>query len=313
VKITVDDLDLTSMILLTGSPRVRISMSNRVARASRRWVELQRELAAAKLQATESLLGQLPARARGPNEAALLRSAQKNLAECDVSLGSRDDLGAYRQAVRALRGLRVLERAAWEAGIAPLRWPVASPGAVAFATLPYHAALMERVARSRPEANLLAGGDFEDLGVMSQAGWKHFQHPAPGIQTSAELAPSAAHSGRFGLRLAARSTQPNATPLMLESPPAWITTPPVRVEAGQVLLLHGWVQTPQPITASVDGLLILDSLGGEPLAHRTGSALGWQEFSLYRAAPQSGTITLTFALTGIGEAWVDDVTIQALP
>jgi len=312
VKITVDEIDLTSMILLTENPLFVTRMTDRVARASRRWAELQRELAAVKLQAVESVLAQLPARARVPNETELLRSARKNLAECDVLLGSRDESGAFLRAVRALRGLRLLERAAWEAGIAPLRWPVASPGAVAFATLPYHAALMERVARSRPGANLLAGGDFEDFGVMSQVGWRHLQHPAAGIQSSAELAASAAHSGRLGLRLLARATEPNATPLMVESPPAWITTPPVRVEAGQMLLLHGWVQTPQPITASVDGLLIVDRLGGEPLAHRMGNALGWQEFSLYRAASESGTITLTFALTGVGEAWIDDVTIQPL-
>jgi hypothetical protein len=313
VRIAVDELDLTSMILLTENPLFVTRMTGRVAHASRRWAELQRELAAVKLQAVGSVLGQLPARARVRNEAQLLGSAQKNLAECDVLLGSRDESGAYVQAVRALRGLRVMERAAWEAGIAPLRWPVASPGAVAFATLPCHAALMERVARSRPGTNLLAAGDFEDFGVMSQVGWRHLQHPVAGLQSTAELAPSAAHSGRFGLRLAARPTEPNGTPLWVESPSAWITTPPVPVAAGQVLLLHGWVQTPQPIAASVDGLLIVDSLGGEPLAQRIRSTSGWQEFSLYRAVPQSGTITLTFALTGVGEAWLDDVTIQPVP
>jgi hypothetical protein len=98
----------------------------------------------------------------------------------------------------------------------------------------------------------------------------------------------------------------------LESPPVWITAPPLAVNAGQVLLIHGWVQTPQPITASVDGLLIVDSLGGEPLAQRVRGTSGWQEFGLYRVAPQSGTLTVTFALTGLGEAWLDDVTIQTI-
>ncbi len=36
----------------------------------------------------------------------------------------------------------------------------------------------------------------------------------------------------------------------------------------------------------------------------------WKEFSLYRATPQSGYLTVTFALTGLGDAWLDDVTIQ---
>jgi hypothetical protein len=101
VKITIDDLDLTSMVLLTENPLVRTSMSSRVARTSRRWAELQRELAAVKLRAVESLLRQLPARARVPNEAELLRSAQRNLAECDVSLGSGDASGAYRRSAES--------------------------------------------------------------------------------------------------------------------------------------------------------------------------------------------------------------------
>jgi hypothetical protein len=312
VRISVDELDLTSMILLTENPLLMTGMTKRVMQASRRWAELERELAAVKLQSVGAVLRQLPARARVANEAELLGSAQKNLAQCDVLLGVRDDPGAYVQAIRALRGLRLVERAAWEAGLAPLRSPVASPGAVAFSTLPSHAALMERVIGSRPGANLLAGGDFEDFGVMSQVGWRHFQHPAAGLLGLAELSPSAAHSGRFGLRLAARPTDPKTAPLWLESPPVWITTPPVTIDAGQVLLLHGWVQIPQPITASADGLLIVDSLGGEPLAERIRGTSGWREFALYRAVPQSGPITVTFALTGLGEAWLDDVTIQPI-
>jgi hypothetical protein len=31
---------------------------------------------------------------------------------------------------------------------------------------------------------------------------------------------------------------------------------------------------------------------------------------MYRAAPRSGPQTVTFALTGYGEAWVDDVSIE---
>ncbi len=50
----------------------------------------------------------------------------------------------------------------------------------------------------------------------------------------------------------------------------------------------------------------------EPLAQRVRGTSGWQEFGLYRVAPQSGTMTVTFALTGLGEAWLDDVTIQTI-
>ena len=90
------------------------------------------------------------------------------------------------------------------------------------------------------------------------------------------------------------------------------TSPAVQVEAGQIVCIHGWVHVPAPITASTDGLLVVDSLSGEALADRIGQTKGWRQFALYRVAPQSGPMCVTFALSGIGEAWLDDVAIQVL-
>ncbi len=58
--------------------------------------------------------------------------------------------------------------------------------------------------------------------------------------------------------------------------------------------------------------MIFDSLGGEALAERIGRTNGWKQFALYRVAPQSGAMYVTFALSGLGEAWIDDVAVQVL-
>jgi hypothetical protein len=147
---------------------------------------------------------------------------------------------------------------------------------------------------------------------MLQTGWRHFQHVTRGVESAADLSPASAHSGRSGLRLIARSLEPSDTPAQLESPPVWIISPPVPVEAGQTLRIQGWVRIPKPIAGSVDGLLIVDSLGGEALAAHVTQSPRWRQFALYRVAPQSGSMTVTFALTGLGEVWLDDVTIQPL-
>jgi hypothetical protein len=84
------------------------------------------------------------------------------------------------------------------------------------------------------------------------------------------------------------------------------------VEAGELVLIRGWVQIPTPITGSVDGLMIVDSLGGEDLALRISKTTGWQPFSLLRVASQSGALTVTFALTGLGEVRLDDVAVQVV-
>ncbi len=107
-------------------------------------------------------------------------------------------------------------------------------------------------------------------------------------------------------------TNPEEPPVQVETAPMWLVSPPVPVEAGRVMLIHGWVKIPKRIVGSVDGLLILDSISGEPLAERILQTKDWQEFSLYRAVPRSGPMTVTFALCGLGEAFLDDVTVQSI-
>jgi hypothetical protein len=92
----------------------------------------------------------------------------------------------------------------------------------------------------------------------------------------------------------------------------WITTPAVPVEPGQVVRIHGWVNVPAAITGSVDGLLVIDSLAGIDLAERIDKTAGWREFILFRAVEQSGPMTVTFALSGLGEVRLDDVAIEVM-
>jgi hypothetical protein len=66
----------------------------------------------------------------------------------------------------------------------------------------------------------------------------------------------------------------------------------------------------EKIIGSVDGLMVIDSLGGESLAARIDVSSGWREFVMYRAASQPGELTVTFALTGLGDVWIDDVSIR---
>ncbi len=183
-------------------------------------------------------------------------------------LAAGDVPGGSLAARRAMRPLRLLERTAWEAAMTGLDSPVASPATALFATLPWHWALADRLAASRPGPNRLPGGDFENFALMLQSGWRHFQCPLEGVQTAADLVPEAAHGGRLGLRLTARADDPENPPAMLETPPLWITTPAVPLTAGQVVVIHGWVNIPKAITGSVDGLLVFDSLTGEDLALR---------------------------------------------
>jgi hypothetical protein len=159
---------------------------------------------------------------------------------------------------------------------------------------------------------MLPGGDFENLDLMFQSGWRYLKSTASGVQTAADLLGSSARGGTLGLRLLVTADDFKHPPAMLEMPPIRFVSPSIMLQAGQIVCIHGWVNVPGPITGSVDGLKIFDSLGGEVLAECIGRTDGWQEFALYRIAPRSGAINVTIALTGLGEAWLDDVAVQIL-
>ena len=97
----------------------------------------------------------------------------------------------------------------------------------------------------------------------------------------------------------------------MERPPVWVASSPVPVRQGQIARIHGWAKVAKQMTAG-EGLLISDSLGGSDLGERIRLTQGWREFTLYRAVPQTGDLTVTFALTGLGEASIDDLAISLL-
>jgi len=62
-------------------------------------------------------------------------------------------------------------------------------------------------------------------------------------------------------------------------------------------------------------LMVFDSLGGPALAERVGPTKTWRRLVLYRIMPPDVAdepLTVTFALTGLGAAEIDEVSIKPL-
>jgi hypothetical protein len=161
--------------------------------------------------------------------------------------------------------------------------------------------------------NGLAGGDFENLQHMLAAGWENHRLDDGRYDTKVELAEAAVVDGRYGCRLSV-GLNPNATGPNgpLETAPLWIGTPAISVKGGQLVRIHGWVNVPRTIRGNQDGLTIKDSLSGNELMERIPATSGWQEFTLYRAVATDSDLRVTFALTGIGEALLDEVTVRTV-
>ena len=310
LQVVLDSLDATAMILLTQDPRVESALSERISRLQGRAARLARELAVAKLrrvEAVQELLGAVPAATPPAGSAAALRTV---LDECDSLLRANQHVQAFAQATRLSGLLGAIEQTAWAGTAGRQAGAAARPLAIGATRLPDHWALVRQLSARPAGANRLAGGDFENLSALLQAGWQHHQFQAEGVPSAVQLSAAEPKSGRFCLQLRAWDGDPQ--PGFLAAPPVWVTSPPVPVAAGELVRIHGWVRVVGPIGASVDGLMLVDSLGGPALAERIGPAPEWQEFSSYRIAADSGTMSVSFVLTGLGQAEIDDVTIAPI-
>ncbi|MDB4533852.1 hypothetical protein N9242_03200 [Vicingaceae bacterium] len=213
---------------------------------------------------------------------------------------------------RANQRLAVARRQFIQEAKAPFRSHVASPLINHCSFTPVHWELAGRMSNLTWRPNALAGGDFENLPHMLKNGWRQRRIEQPNISALVELSSDGKHSGKLGLKLTARNTINTTTTHVVETTPVWISTAPVRVNQGQLVRIHGWIKIPNPIKGSLDGLMIIDSLGGPDLAERIHRTSDWQEFCLYRGVPNDSDMTVTFALTGLGTVLMDEVTVRTM-
>jgi hypothetical protein len=302
------------LVLLTDELAVA-PLTRRLLVEGPRAARLERDLAAWKLRQVTELDARLVRMAdRVPGGDLWLTQARAALEESDQALARNDHLSGCMAAHRSMRAVRLLARAHWEKAVAALGSPIASPLATTFVTLPYHWLFVRALEGLAPQRSLVRHGDMESsLQGMLRAHWRLFQHRQAGVVARGELSVVEPHGGKTSLRLTAEPADDEKPPALIETAPLWVvTTPPVALTAGQWVRIHLWVRIPKPITGSLDGVMVLDSFGREPLAERIGVTSGWKEVTLYRAVPATGELTVTVALTGLGDVFIDDLTIEPL-
>ncbi|MEX0678654.1 MAG: hypothetical protein WD063_16360, partial [Pirellulales bacterium] len=309
-QVVLDEFSRDSLVVFTQDPRVIRNLQTRLDKNRRRAAHVARELAAARLAAHDAIVAQLAQVGHALAAAQDARAqAESDLRQCDAMLNT-DVAGAYDLARHALATVRQIERVYWEQATAAPNRPLADPLAASFATLPAFYRFRHQIAVAPRSNNLLSEGGCENLDAMLRAGWKHYLHEQEGIKTAVDLTPGAAHSGSAGLLLRAASVEENRKPAAVETPAVWVTSAPVAVEPGDLVQMQAWLRIDAPIAGSVDGLLVIDTLSGEALALGLSATRGWEQITTYRAAARRGPMAVTFALSGLGEAAIDDVTIE---
>jgi hypothetical protein len=318
VSVTLDAFLTQGMVLMSGEPVVTAYLQDQLRLVAPIEVASARGLAAGALASAGELLGRLPPQAlSGPppvSAVPMLTEANRLAAAGEAIVGTDPPRGvALLRKAAAIAGQ--FERRVWENAVKAEGSMVASPLVASDATL--GEAWQFVAARMNTEAGreLLDGGDMERLETLAGGGWRHYARTDPDILTTVEVIHTQPASGRGSLRLAARPKVANEAPVVLETPPVWITSPPVAAPAGKLLEISARIWVPSAIAGSVDGLLVFDSLGGPALAERVGQSPAWRRMVLYRIVPPESAgepVVLTFALSGLGEARIDDVSIRVL-
>jgi len=310
-RIVVPEAGHAAIVAVTQDPLV-IQHLTRFSEAQRgEAVETRLRLAAHRLTATALVVEQIHSVLRPPREGeAMLRQGQRYLQEADQLLLRRDLTGCYRNTRQVERIIDQVRRAWWDSVQTPFSSPLTSPCCVSFDALPSHLRLAFRLRQGAWSKNGLPAGDCEQLEGLITSGWKQHRRDLPGVKAIVEVTANAPHGGASCLRLAAVS-QEDREPI-LDEPPVAITTAPIQAREGQVARLHAFVRAPQPLRGLDAGLLVYDSFAGPALAEVVSHSPTWREVTLYRAISRDGPLTMTFALQGLGEAFVDDVTVELI-
>jgi hypothetical protein len=312
LRVSLDGLAGDSPILLTDDALVVQRLAEQLRRHSGRAAQLEHDLSALRLASFQATQRGRTSPDRGSQFEEALENAQLAIEDSKSALASKDFKKAHALAREASEIIGGAHRSQWQSIVRQCDSAVSLPLAMTETSLADAARHLPRISNAPLSANLLPAGDFKDLGTMLGVGWRHFRQTSAESVSAVEL--TAAPGGQQGtcLLLRAAPTQPEAAPRLLESPPVWVTSPPVDVAEGQLVRIEGQIYVPHPITGSVDGLLIAESIGGDSLAFRAGTTDGWQHFTLYRVAPRTGPISIAIALTGHGEVWIDNFSIRVV-
>ncbi len=220
---------------------------------------------------------------------------------------------AYTDAQLALRAVRILMRQHWDAAMKRLSTPEACPFALTFYTLPRFWEYVDEIAKLYPGKNVLPEGDFEWPPNRQQADWTLEEIPSlDDVHGEAKRVANHPREGRQCLMLKLSPKNDLSKPQVLERTFLAIHSPAVHLPPGSPVRISAWICVPEPITGSPDGALFYDSAGGEPLAVRVNLPSIWRQFVLYRTVPDSGSISVSMALTGLGTVYFDDVRIEPM-
>lgn len=200
----------------------------------------------------------------------------------------------------------------------PLIAPVSSAPLVSWETLPQQWKWNSWIRAEQFGDDLLRGaGTFESLRTaadLSAAGWAIGGYRGDQVVGRAFLVEGGWEESRKMLRLTVRPEDPakiDTLPPFLDDPAVTVESPSIAVSARQFVEISVDVKAPRPAPAGGGGVIVRDSIGGEPLQFRVNQGIpDWRTVVIYRRVPENGRLSVTFGLAGFGDAYFDNLRIR---
>ena len=313
-QITIDNCGALAAVMITQEPMAINRMSESYVLPNNQTLSQLHLSIAQQWMTIVQLINEQLARVgqTQPAVAGSISEATTALRQAQALVANGSAMTANRLLLIADQKLSVARRNILSTARQPFVSQTSSPLLTHVSLVPLHFDLVSRIDPQAWQPNGLAGGEFEKIEHMTKNGWENHRVSNDSIRTHVELATHSKVDGRSALMMKVEPTQPTLAVEAIDRTPLWIKSGPVPVQAGQLVRIHGWVKVDQPIRSSMDGLMIIDSIGGPQLAERINVTNDWQEFSIYRCPSQNGEVRLTFALTGYGEVLLDEVDVRVL-
>ena len=218
--------------------------------------------------------------------------------------------------------------------------PISCPPAISFYTLPEHYIWVDWI-KGKPGyrfgRNRVPSGTFDDRIAITASGWADVSYQMEGINAKIsvvsrsdangpvlgpnrpnldQIAPENGPSNHV-IKLNVTAERPEELdtllPKFLDFPVAAIRSPPIRVEANNLIRISVLVKRPYASPVGTGGIFVRDSIGGEQFQYRTNIALSsFVRVVLFRKAPADGTFTVTLGLAGYAEAYFDDFRVEVI-
>jgi hypothetical protein len=198
----------------------------------------------------------------------------------------------------------------------PIVPPIACPPCLAPNLLPQHYIWVDWMRKSFGR-NLVPSGSFDEhptLESLESAGWADVSRPTDQITSTIETVRSTRDGRHRILKLKVTPTDPgmiDKLPPQLDFPIAALRSPEIPVKAGQFLRISVNFSKPTYHTFGQGGVIIRDSIGGEPLQYKHNDVvIELTPVVLFRRAPADGVVTVTLGLAAYGEAYFNDFKVE---